>query len=70
MENAENQLIEIENAERDCRRCESILDERKDELKVAREAYESSVYRLRELCSAGINDDDRPLLSEDEDADE
>lgn len=63
---AEDRLIEIENAEQACISAESVMLDLKEQLKHAKSEYEGCVDRLRRLARAWHNDKDRPLLNLDE----
>ncbi len=58
-------LAKIYNAEFDCARAEAIVEERKAELKEAKDHYDGCVEKLRELARHARNDSpaNRPLFS-------
>ena len=63
---AENRLIELENAERDCQSAKSDWNSCKEDAKYAKARYDQKVDRLRSLARANANDSDRPLLPENQ----
>jgi hypothetical protein len=60
---AENALVEIQNAELKCIRAESAVDDLKEQLKEAKAHYDGCVDRLRKLARATTLDASRPLLA-------
>ncbi len=66
---AEHELLnEIAEAERAVARKEAVVNDLKEQMKIAKEEYEGAVYKLREICRQQANDEDRPLLKDDQDA--
>lgn len=57
-------LDEIAEAERECARCESIVDGLKSRLKEAKKEFEAAIVRLRKLVRGIEEDGDRPLLKQ------
>ena len=58
-------LSEIAESERTVAEKESVVNDLKEQMKLAKEEYEGAVYKLRSLCRQQENDADRPLLNGD-----
>lgn len=58
-------LSEISNAERKVAEKESVVNDLKEQMKIAKEDYEIAVSKLRVLCRQQSNDADRPLFKDD-----
>lgn len=56
-------LNQIFNAELECRRKESVVEDLKEELKEAKASLDTAVTKLRRLCNQ-IHDTDRPLFDQ------
>lgn len=56
-------LNEIAEAERKVASKEAVVNDLKEQMKIAKEEYEGAVYKLREICRQQSNDADRPLLN-------
>lgn len=71
-ESDDDLLARIYNAERVCRQKEAVVDDLKEELKLAKAELEGAVLKLRKLCSQVQSDEEymanRPLLQQQEKA--
>ena len=63
---AQDILNQISNAEMKVRAREAVVNDLKEQLKEAKSMYDAAVSQLRKLCSQQKNDENRPLLDQDD----